>query len=106
MVIDLLFASSGIEPEVVARAESLEIFAQVTVPVACMGDLIAMKVLARNDQTRPQDRMDLKAMLLRAEDADREIARQALMRISSLGHGRGRELLSEFQATEHEFGAR
>jgi hypothetical protein len=58
VVVDLLFASSGIEPEIVAAAESLEAFAGVVVPVARTGHLIALKVLSRNDATRPQDAVD------------------------------------------------
>jgi hypothetical protein len=46
-VVDLLFASCGIEPEVVAAAEAVELFAGLIVPVATVGHLIALKVLAR-----------------------------------------------------------
>jgi predicted nucleotidyltransferase len=62
VVADLLFASSGIEPEVVAAAEPLEIFPGVTAPVAQIGHLIALKLLARDDRTRPQDAVDLRAL--------------------------------------------
>ena len=46
VVIDLLFASSGVEAEVAASAEQLEYLAGLTIPVAQRGDLIALKVLA------------------------------------------------------------
>jgi hypothetical protein len=62
-VVDLLFASSGIEPEVVAAADWIEVVPGFTVPVARLGHLIALKVLARDDRTRPQDRVDLAALL-------------------------------------------
>lgn len=46
IVIDLLFTSAGIEPEICRDAERLEIAPGLTVPVAQAGHLVAMKVLA------------------------------------------------------------
>jgi hypothetical protein len=43
-VLDLLFASSGIEPEIVQAAENLEILPDLRIPVAEIGHLIALKV--------------------------------------------------------------
>ena len=103
VLIDLLFASSGIEPDIVARAETITVFPKVCVPVACLGDLIAMKVLARDDRERPQDRLDLKALLRCALPEDRQMARFALERIGALGYGRGRNLSEELSAAEAEF---
>lgn len=54
-VIDLLFASSGIEPEVVAEADPIELLPNLTMAVARTGHLIALKVLSRDDLRRPQD---------------------------------------------------
>ncbi len=54
-VVDLLFASSGLEPEIVAAADVLEVFPAQRIPVAVVGHLIALKLLAR-DENRPQDR--------------------------------------------------
>lgn len=54
VVVDLLFASSGIEAEVAQSAEALEITPGLTLPVARIGHLIALKVLAREDVTRPR----------------------------------------------------
>jgi len=62
-VIDLLFASSGIEPEVVAEAERIELLPNLTIGVARTGHLIALKVLSRDDVTRPQDLVDLRALM-------------------------------------------
>lgn len=55
IVVDLLFASSGIESELVASAELRQIDTGLVVPVARTGHLIAMKLLARDDETRPLD---------------------------------------------------
>jgi hypothetical protein len=46
VLVDLLFASSGIENEVVASADRLEVLPRLTVPVATTPHLIALKVLA------------------------------------------------------------
>lgn len=103
VILDLLFASSGIESEVVQRAEVIEVFPQVRVPVACLGDLIAMKVLARDDRARPQDRLDLKVLLQQAGPADLQIARRALQKIAALGYSRERSLLEELAFAQGEF---
>jgi hypothetical protein len=65
-VVDLLFASSGVETEIAERAESFELFPGLVVPVSTRGDLIAMKVLSRDDATRLSDlRPDLPDELAR-----------------------------------------
>ena len=91
-VVDLLFATSGIEPEVCERADRLEILAGVWAPVASVGDLIAMKLLSRDDATRPQDAQDLRALLVAAGVDDLAIARGAVAQIESRGFARGRDL--------------
>jgi len=48
-VIELLFASSGIESEVVADADAIELLPNLTLPVARAEHLIALKVLSRDD---------------------------------------------------------
>ena len=53
-VIDLLFASCGIEPEIVAAAERTALAPGLAVSVARTGHLIAMKLLSESPQ-RPQD---------------------------------------------------
>jgi Nucleotidyl transferase AbiEii toxin, Type IV TA system len=56
MVVDVLFASSGIEPEIAASAEPIEVLADLTVPVASTGHLIAVKLLR---ETTRRDRRTL-----------------------------------------------
>lgn len=90
--IDLLFASSGIEPDIVAVAEDLEVLPQLSVSVAKIGHLIALKVLARDDRRRPQDADDIRALLLEATDRDRDDARRAVALIETRGFHRERPL--------------
>ncbi|OFV90457.1 MAG: hypothetical protein A3G76_04360 [Acidobacteria bacterium RIFCSPLOWO2_12_FULL_65_11] len=94
-VVDLLFASSGIEPEIVAEAEPLDLLPNLKIGVARAGHLIALKVLSRDDVTRPQDLVDLRALLRIAPPAELAHARQALTLIAARGFHRGRELLVE-----------
>ena len=94
-VIDLLFASSGIEPEVVAGSETIELLPGLPIPVATTGHLIALKVLSRDDEERPQDLADLRALLRAASPAELGRARQALTAIAARGYHRGRDLLAD-----------
>jgi hypothetical protein len=103
-VVDLLFASSGIEPEIVARAEAIEAVPDFPLPVARLGHLIALKVLARDDRTRPQDRVDLAALLARADAPALQEARAALGQVERRGFHRGRDLGAALQAAIAELG--
>jgi len=94
-VVDLLFASSGIESEIVAEAEPIELLPKLTMSVARVGHLIAMKVLSRDDVRRPQDLVDLRGLLRVAGADEIERARHALSLISARGYHRGRDLSSE-----------
>jgi predicted nucleotidyltransferase len=92
IVLDLLFAAAGIEAELVAAAVTLEVLPGLSVPVASTGHLVALKVLARDDRTRPQDRVDLEALARIATPADLAEARSALALIEARGFHRGRDL--------------
>jgi len=95
--VDLLFASSGIEPEIVAAAEELAVLEDVTVRVATRAHLIAMKVLARDDRHRPQDFDDLRALLAEATDDDLSSVRNALALVEARGFNRGRNLAADLE---------
>ena len=62
LVTDLLFASSGVEPEIVEAADDVEVLPGLVLPVATIGHLILMKLLARDDRCRPNDADDLRAL--------------------------------------------
>ena len=97
ILVDLLFASSGIESELVARAEEIEIVPGLSVPVARTGHLLALKALARNDRDRPQDLDDIRALLREATIEDVDEARAAVRLIEERGFARGRRLAEEFE---------
>jgi predicted nucleotidyltransferase len=95
-VVDLLFAMSGVEQEVVAGAEPLSLASDVVAPVARRGHLIALKVLSAREP-RPQDSLDLAALLDGATAADLELARTTLGTIRQRGFHRSKDLLAELE---------
>jgi len=95
LAVDLLFCSSGIEPEIVAAAVQIEIFPGLLVPVACPGHLIAMKALSQNDSDRQRDASDLHQLLVQASPADIIIARAAAALIEARGFARGKDVQRE-----------
>lgn len=103
LVLDLLFASSGIEAEICGAAEQLLVFPDVSVPVARIHHLIALKLLSRDDKTRPQDTADLRQLITNADDTDFELTRQALNLIKQRGYNRDRALVSLLDETWRTF---
>jgi hypothetical protein len=92
VIVDLLFASSGIEAELAVAAEQLEVFPGVVVPVATAAHSIARKVLAREVRRQPQDLGDLRQLVDGAGRETIEAAREALQRIGERGFHRGGDL--------------
>ena len=97
VVVDLLFASSGIEPEIARDADSIEVLAGLRIPVARVGHLMALKLLARDDRRRPQDVDDLRALLRESTDADIVEARRAVRAIEARGYHRERHLAESLE---------
>jgi predicted nucleotidyltransferase len=92
MVVDLLFASSGIEPEIVSAALDLDVGGAVPAKVACIGHLVALKLLAHDPNERPQDGLDLRALRSVLNDEEQARAARACELIESRGFNRGRDL--------------
>lgn len=90
VVVDLLFASSGIEPEIVAAASLVEVLPHVRIPVATVGHLIAMKTLAG----RHQDFRDLEYLIPAASSADLVVARESVHLIHVRGYSRDADVVS------------
>ncbi len=104
VVVDLLFASSGVEREIAAAAEEVEIFPGIKLPVAQPGHLLALKILSRA-KARPQDDIDLAALLKAASAADIETAFDTLALITARGFHRGRDLAADFARAREGHGA-
>jgi hypothetical protein len=92
--IDLLFTNSGIEDEIVRRADLLEVLPDVFMPVASIGHLIALKALAG----RHQDLTDLGYLISAASDADLDEARASAAMIEERGFNRGQRLSEDLTA--------
>jgi len=90
--IDVIFASSGIEEEVIAAAETLDILPGLAVPVATIGHLLALKTLAG----RAKDVTDFATMAQHASEHDLQEAREALELISRRRYDRGKNLQAKF----------
>ena len=103
--VDLLFASTGVEPEIVAGAEEMEVLPGLRVPVATTGFLMAMKVLSADETIRPTDAADLRALSRIASDADWSEARMAVSLITERGFNRGRDLAGALDALRSDAGA-
>lgn len=104
VVVGLLFASSGIEGEVAAEAEWIEVLPGLVVPVATLGHLVALKVLSRDDRTRPRDAEDLRGLLAEATTEDVLAARAALALITARGFHRGKDLAGEMERVLADLG--
>jgi len=92
VVIDLLFASSGIENEIVMEAEPMDVMRGVEVPVATVGHLLALKILSRDDSSRPQDIADIIALLKIIDEEELLRTQKALKLITERGFNRNIDL--------------
>jgi hypothetical protein len=95
--VDLLFASSGIEQEIVERSSLVHLSAVGDLPVARAEELLAMKVLSMTDQ-RLQDRLDARHLLEYNPDLDIAVARSNLELIAARGFARGQDLQQKLDA--------
>jgi predicted nucleotidyltransferase len=93
VAVDLLFASSGIEREIVERAESITLPDVGPLRVARAEDLLAMKILSMSSK-RLQDRLDAQNLLRFQASIDLDDVRENLRRIAARGYHRNRDLLS------------
>lgn len=103
-VVDLLFASTGVESEIVEASELLEVLRGIHIAVPTVGHLIAMKVLSRNDRERPQDRVDLAELFKCATADDLVEAQGALDLITRRGFHRKLDLNAAFAQARAELG--
>lgn len=96
VLVDLFFASSGVEPEIVGAADVLELWPGMSVPVATTGHLLALKILA----ARPKDLEDAQWLFEKADSAELRRARATLTLIKERGFDREKDLLSLFEAVQ------
>lgn len=97
MYVDLLFASSGIEEEIVETAEEARVFSDVTVHVATTSALIALKVLSAR-ASRMRDIVDLQSLFEVASPQDLTEARRLLDLITERRFNRNKDLQKDLDA--------
>lgn len=88
VLVDLFFASSGVEDKIVEAAEELEILPGTKAPVATIAHLVALKVLA----SRPRDLEDVRWLSKAATRSEIESAREALDLVKARGFDREKDL--------------
>jgi hypothetical protein len=79
--VDILVAASGIEPEIVAAAQERTIRSGLTLPVAALGHLIAMKLVSVSDY-RATDHQDILYLLGQADPTDIDLCRGGIALIT------------------------
>jgi hypothetical protein len=101
VVCDLVFATCGVEREVVASAQSIEIFPGVDLPTASVETLLAMKTLSAVPE-RPRDLGDIQAMVRANPEFDESAVRGLLMTIEGRGYARGQALAEKWEALKRQ----
>jgi hypothetical protein len=96
VVCDLVFATSGIEREVVASAQRIELFPDLQVLTASVEGLLAMKVLSAAPE-RPRDMGDIQAIVRANPAFDERQVLSLLNRIEVSGYGRDQALATKWQ---------
>ncbi len=104
IVVDLLFASSGVEDEIASAAERIPVLPGLVVPVALPAHLIALNVLSRGDVKHPREAEDLRSLLARASAGDLALARDLLRLVIRRGSDRGKDLERELDRAVTDFG--
>jgi hypothetical protein len=102
--IDLLVASSGIENEIVHDAELIGVLPGLTMPVARVGHLMAMKLLSVSPG-RETDSADLRELARVADEDEWSRAHESVALIESRGFARGRDLRADLTSLRSTFGS-
>lgn len=103
IVCDLIFATTGIESEIVQEAELVEVFSKVHVPTATAEALLAMKTLSATPQ-RPRDSGDIQAIVLANPDFDESRVLHYLNAINQRGCARGQQLEQKWMQLRTQLG--
>jgi predicted nucleotidyltransferase len=101
--VDLLFATSGIENEVIADATPLEVFPGFVVKLASIPALIAMKLLSADWDTRPQDVIDLRYLFKSASQDEIARVSKLIDLITERGFNRNKDLQKDLDGYIEQF---
>jgi hypothetical protein len=106
VLVDVLFASCGIEVEIVKDAEQRAVLPDLSLPVARIGHLLVMKVLAFDHRQRPQDHDDIMALLREANPDELARAEAGLELVGERGFHRGKDMRAELSRFRAESGSK
>ncbi len=101
--VDLLAANSGIEREVVDRAELIDLPGAGLIPVARVEELVALKLLSVKPQ-RPLDQVDLESLIAINPSLDFERVRALLRAITDRGYARDQDLFAKLDSLLRKVG--
>ena len=104
MYVDFLFATSGIENEIVDTSEEGHLFSNINARVARVPSLIALKVLSARE-SRMRDIVDLQSLFEVASPQDIAEARQLLDLITERGYNRSKDLQKDLNGYIEQFKA-
>jgi hypothetical protein len=104
ILVDLLFAACGVEPEVVATAGPGTVMDRFRLPVAQRSHLLAMKVVAAHADRRPQDFTDIRSLLADASVAEVREVGGLLRLIAQRGFSGGSNLAKKWSSAKARFG--
>lgn len=93
-IVDLLFCACGIEDKVVSEAAAFAVYEDLSLPVAQIPHLIAMKTLSYSSR-RMRDLGDLQALIQAATPEQLTYAAQLVSLMIQRGHDDGRDLSRE-----------
>ncbi|MFN0279547.1 MAG: nucleotidyl transferase AbiEii/AbiGii toxin family protein [Pyrinomonadaceae bacterium] len=102
MYVDFLFATSGIENEIVDASEEGHLFSNINVRVAKVPSLIALKVLSARE-SRMRDIVDLQSLFEVASPSDIAEARHFLDLITERGYNRNKDLQKDLDGYIDQF---
>ncbi|MEQ1606896.1 MAG: nucleotidyl transferase AbiEii/AbiGii toxin family protein [Pyrinomonadaceae bacterium] len=102
MFVDLLFASSGIENEIVDSSEEGHLFSNINVRVATTASLIALKTLSARE-SRMRDIVDLQSLFEVASENELTEARHLLDLITTRGYHRTKDLQKDLDGYIDQF---
>jgi hypothetical protein len=100
---DLIFATCGIESEIVTNAQPVELFPGKWVTTATAESMIAMKVLSATPN-RPRDLGDLQAMLRVNPTIDENRVAALFATMTKRGYSRGQDLNEKWHRLRAELG--
>lgn len=102
IVCDLIFATCGVEAEIIRDAEPLDLFDEVQVMTATTEGLLAMKVLSATDQ-RPRDLEDIRSLTQAQPDYDERRLLELLRLITERGFQRQQDLFAKWSGFKERF---